>query len=407
MTAPRRARLVLVDAAGRVLGALPPFEVEPPWWQEVAAVVAGARARYAIEITVLRLLEAQRPRPPGGDVTYLAQVAAAPSTPALTPLGRESATALQPHDRRAAYAEVGGPDADLAWARGALAAVGRELVAATQIRTWNLSSIWRLELADNSLAWLKVVPAFMLTEGALLLALDPAPVAGVVAHDARRTLLEHVPGEDLYEASLAARVAMVEKLVALQAREATRLEPLLALGVPDWRAPRLAAAIEGVVRRVGGELDAAALVGLRRWVAGIPDRFEQLAACGIPDTLVHGDFHGGNVRGASDTTELTLVDFADAAIGHPLLDAWVLINTSPEHMRVGVTSAFARAWRERLPDSDPARALALLEPLGHLRQAAVYLQMLDAIEPSERPYHADDPLICLQRAVRVIERAAE
>lgn len=49
-------RLVLVDATGRTLGAPPDFDVPVPWWQDAAAVVAGARAAYDVEVTVLRLL---------------------------------------------------------------------------------------------------------------------------------------------------------------------------------------------------------------------------------------------------------------------------------------------------------------------------------------------------------------
>ena len=36
----------------------------------------AARTHGGIEVTVPRLLEAERDRPPGGEVTYLAQVAA-------------------------------------------------------------------------------------------------------------------------------------------------------------------------------------------------------------------------------------------------------------------------------------------------------------------------------------------
>lgn len=54
----RTVTLVLVDTAGAVLGALPPFDVELPWWQEVGDVVAAARARYGVDVQVLRLLSA-------------------------------------------------------------------------------------------------------------------------------------------------------------------------------------------------------------------------------------------------------------------------------------------------------------------------------------------------------------
>src|SRR5437762_2782055 len=38
----RTVTLVLVDCAGALLGALPPYEVPTPWWQDASDVVVGA-----------------------------------------------------------------------------------------------------------------------------------------------------------------------------------------------------------------------------------------------------------------------------------------------------------------------------------------------------------------------------
>ena len=60
---------------------------------------------------------------------------------------------------------------------------------------------------------------------------------------------------------------------------------------------------------------------LARLVDGLPDRFADLASCGLPDTLVHGDFHPGNTRGVPGRTEtLVLLDWGDSGVGNPLLD---------------------------------------------------------------------------------------
>ncbi|WP_345029887.1 hypothetical protein [Kutzneria kofuensis] len=62
----RTVTLALVDPDGRPLGTTRPYEVEPQWWQEVAPVVAGARAEFGIEVTVLRLAAAENAAPHGG-----------------------------------------------------------------------------------------------------------------------------------------------------------------------------------------------------------------------------------------------------------------------------------------------------------------------------------------------------
>ena len=45
------------------------------------------------------------------------------------------------------------------------------------------------------------------------------------------------------------------------------------------------------------------------------------------------------------------------------------------------------------------RAASLIAPLAAARQALIYQGFLDAIEPSERPYHAADPAFWLARAL--------
>jgi hypothetical protein len=56
-----------------VLGKLPPLLVEVPWWPEVACLVRAARRLHGVDVTVLRMLRAERDEPPGGLVTYLAE----------------------------------------------------------------------------------------------------------------------------------------------------------------------------------------------------------------------------------------------------------------------------------------------------------------------------------------------
>ncbi|MEU8079010.1 aminoglycoside phosphotransferase family protein [Catellatospora citrea] len=421
----RVVTLVLVDPAGTVLGALPPYEVDLPWWQEVADVVAGARAHHGVDVTVLRLLFADQPAPPGGKVTYLAEVTGDPG-----PV-RPATAALVPHPRRAPYAEIGGPAASLAWAADALAARGRTLTAAAQQRTWNLSAIWRLE-TDTDPVWLKQVPAFFAHEAAVLGWLGehcPGTAPVPLAADGGRVLLDDLPGTDRYGAPAAERLLMLSSLHTAQLVAAGRVDELLALGVPDQRPPRLAERLRAVVARNAAprsesaadateparatstdlpeppagrhgdlpEAPAARLDGrLAVLLDGLDDRLTELAACGLPDTLVHGDFHPGNVRGTADRH--AVIDWGDCVIGHPAIDLLRMCErlADPEPLRL----AWARSWRTAVPGCDPERAVALIEPLVALRNAAAYAGFLDAIEPSEWPYHADDvPYWLAQAAV--------
>jgi hypothetical protein len=391
---PRTARLVLVTPDGATVGALASIPLATPWWQDVAPLVAAVRERHGLEITVLRLLEASLSKPPGGEVTYLAEVAQAP--PGVEPwTGR-----LRDDPLRLPYARPGGPAADLAWARAELVRCGLTPIGRPeQVRTWNLSSLWRIPHARGG-AWLKVTPAFFAHEGALLAHLAGRRVPELLARDGARCLLAELAGEDLYEATLPQRIAMVDLLVALQAEQAARLDPLRALGLPDWRAAPLADAVRSVADRTAADLSPEDRAALAPFLDALPARLTQVGDCGLPDTLVHGDFHSGNFRGAGD--ELALLDWGDSGVGHPLLDQAAFLDRAPPAQVPALRDHWRDRWRDLAPGSDPARAAALIAPIAAARQAVIYQGFLDRIEASEHPYHRADPADWLARTAAIV-----
>ena len=142
-----------------------------------------------------------------------------------------------------------------------------------------------------------------------------------------------------------------------------------------------------------------------RWsvlLSGLERRMAEVEACGLPDTLVHGDAHPGNLRG--DGAGLTLLDWGDCTVGHPLLDEPGFLgriaaaDVEPCRLRWGA------AWRRASPGCDPERASRLLAPVAAARQATVYQGFLDRIEPSEHPYHRRDPAERLAHAAALVRR---
>ena len=223
---PRKALLVLTLGDGRVLGHLPPIDVATPWWQDARPIVEAAREAFGLEVVILRLLGADLPRPPGGQVTYLAEVA--------EPLPDAARERLAPWTGRSWMIRSGsagrfpavltptssGPS-------GVLRTLGLERIGpAEQVRTWNLSSIWRLPLRGGS-AWLKVVPPFFAHEGDIVRLLQGGPVPRLLGHDRDRTSFAEIPGADRYDAELPDLLEMVSRLVALQAAWIGRTDELL------------------------------------------------------------------------------------------------------------------------------------------------------------------------------------
>jgi hypothetical protein len=385
----RTVSLILVDGDGAPAGALPPFDVDLPYWQEVACVVRGARERYGVDVTILRLLTAERSAPHGGPVTYLAQVGEVPD-------GYRAGPDEHPH--RAPYARPGGPAASLRWAAEVLAELGYgPLSDVEQQRTWNLSAIWRLGTARGPV-WLKQVPPFFAHEAAVLTWIADR-VAGewrvprlLAAGDDGRMLLAHVEGDDLHGADLATRDAIAADLHRIQLAARDSEVELLAAGVPDLRTAPLNEWIVDVVAGYGGGDPA-----LRALVDELPARLSTVESCGLPDTLVHGDLHPGNARGTRERR--TLIDWGDSFIGHPAFDILRLTENVPPAEAAHLVGAWAARWRQAVPGCDPENAIELLRPVAALRMAAVYANFLDNIESSEHPYHAADVPACLRAAL--------
>ncbi|MDG4802695.1 phosphotransferase [Micromonospora sp. WMMD980] len=415
----RTVTVVLVDAAGRPLGALPPFEVPDPWWQQVASVVDGARRRHGVDVAVLRLLGADRPHPPGGHVRYLAQLLGPPAghgaperdlgrqgarerdpaghgarerEPAGVPL-EPAAVDLAPHPLRQPWAEAGGPARSVAWATDELRRLGRPVTAVAQQRTWNLSAIWRLDTPHGP-AWLKQLPTFAHHEPTVLTWLVGGPVVLAVGGEGR-VLVEDVRGEDRYGAGEVERAGIAVAHHAVQMRAVGAVDRLVGNGVPDLRGARLA---EWVRARLAGH-DVSVAAGL---LDGLDERLRRVRDCGLPDTLVHGDLHPGNVRG--DGTRPVVIDWADAFVGHPGFDILRLTEDLAPSAAARLVEAWADRWRAAAPGGDPRRALDLLRPVAPLRLAAVYAMFLAGIEPSEHPYHVHDVPAALAQAAAEARR---
>ena len=124
--------------------------------------------------------------------------------------------------------------------------------------------------------------------------------------------------------------------------------------------------------------------------ADLPRLLAEIDACGLPDTLVHGDLHPGNWRRGG--ANLTLLDWGRSRIGNPALDLRAFVERIADAgQQERARSVWADAWRRQVHGCDPARAVELIEPVAQLGAATAYQHVLDHIEQTEQPYHALDP----------------
>jgi hypothetical protein len=108
----------------------------------------------------------------------------------------------------------------LSWASDTLGAAGRRVTGpAVQRKTWNLAALFRLPTGKGPV-WLKTTPRFAADEASVIAAfarVDPTLVPPVIGAGPRRVLLEHLPGEDCWDASPQIIISAVQRLVTTQA----------------------------------------------------------------------------------------------------------------------------------------------------------------------------------------------
>jgi hypothetical protein len=385
----------VVTTGGECLGTVGPFRVGSPWWADVEPVVAHIRQVLGVPVMVLRLLDVE-----GGDgardghVTYHVEASRRPPGGRLAPAPTDYRGLVEPAAGRAGWATAAGLREAMSWADTALRGVGRPAVGpAEQVRTWNLAGLFQIPTTQGPV-WLKTTPPFAAREADVIGAfaqVDSHLVPAVVAADRAggRLLLEHVPGASGRDVPAATIRGAVRRLVRAQAALARRPGTVPA-GLRD-RTPLVL--VDQVDRLLGGEaaddLTAGELAAARDLARCLPDLVAALEACGLPHTLVHGDFHPLNW--ISDGRRTVVVDFADSHVGHPVLDGLRPREFLSDRAWAHAVDAWVSTWSACQPGCDPARALAIAAPLGHLAYAVRYQEFLDNIEPSERRYHAGDP----------------
>jgi hypothetical protein len=395
--------------------------------EDVAHLTAEARSRLGLDVVVLRSLEphedeARRelrwtlvlerreadpdppPGPPAGGgrwVTHAELETLTPQDPAQWALAGgvldELAAGAAPA-RRPPWAAPGWFAAAAAWMVERLRALERPPAGPVeQVRSWCISSVLRAPTAAGDV-YLKAPSAHFRTEVSITRALAerfPESVPRVLASDAARAwlLLEDV-GPALRRPGVPADVALWERALCrmgeLQRACVGETGWLLAAGCADRRLARLRAQIPALLDAPETRAETGREV-LARLTARVPElqaACDALAGCGVPETLLHGDRHPGNV-GHRDG-RLTLFDWTDAAVGHPFVD---LLTFLPNRPRAGVDDpaavsrrlldAYLEGWTGFAPPSALRRAVALLQVAGRLYHAQSYLQILRSVEGAD------------------------
>jgi hypothetical protein len=292
-------------------------------------------------------------------------------------------------ESRAAWGRIGWYERVCEWIDGVLLARGEGLaVAVIPFRQWGISAVLRVE-SDTARYWFKAVFPPFAAEPVVTEFLDrtrPGRVPHVIATELSEgwMLLSEITGTLVADDPHVTPVA-IAALVDLQRSFIGRTQELVASGVVDRpldRLPRdLMNALGLPLVQAVLHVDSDRAISLSHWLT---EAVSAVQGIGIPHTLVHGDFHPGNVMLADD--RVVLFDWSDAAVAHPLLDAAVWVSWSRDDPEAvdRLWRAFADAWSGVADVGAVMAARPALDAITGAYHFVSYARILHALEPARR-----------------------
>jgi aminoglycoside/choline kinase family phosphotransferase len=331
------------------------------------------------------------------DVSGPAPQIEAELAPRLTQWIDERLGRAVPDPLRAPWTLPGWYERACAWIDRALADAQRSpATAIVQHRHWGISSVMRVE-TEGGRVWFKAVSEHFRREPsatAFIAGLAPDAAPGVVAWDAGEgwMLLDDLHG-DAAPDEHGHRMAY-ERLAELQAMTGGRHHELLAAGCvrrPLIEIPGdLANVLDDPMFAEWLPVDSGRAARIVDWLVAAVERVEQL---GLPDVLVHGDFHPGNVRLVDERPEpgrMVIFDWSDAAIAKPFVDVmtWATWLTHDASARDALWQSFADVWADVLPPAVWLELRPTLEGIAGAYHVVSYAGIVRSLDRLRRPEHA-------------------
>lgn len=265
-----------------------------------------------------------------------------------------------------------------------------------QVRSWGLSNVLRCPTAKGDVyfkalahsstirpARADALPLLFAHEPLLLQRLSearPGEVPEPLAIDEQRAwmLLPDLGPALAVKPDVSLWIDSLRGHARLQRSFADQPDRLLSFTCVDRRL----AVLDGEIDRLFGPNPATEQLTPRER-AKLPRRADQLraaitelAAIGVPETLLHGDLHPRNL--AVRDGKVLAFDWTDAAVSHPFLDLVTFVEKrSPISTDPRLKDAYLAEWEEYAAPAALRRALALADKLGALHQTMTSLHLPD------------------------------
>jgi hypothetical protein len=394
-------RLVIVSGTTKLIllettqeGTDLPRILVPRWTRATEQIQLIAKERWGLRVLVMEFLGDE----PGGDGVVLAEAldegkAYRPRGCLWRSLGDIDGTIIS-RQERATLGELllgeytgRGPFFRLGWIQGfyewmnSTSAVDHGIHFTDDLKQFNASpsaTLLRLRRSDSKVFWFKASGPPNASESlitSLLAGLFPSYLPPLIAtHDDWNGWLMEDAGcalDSLRSIRQPTLKHIVRRLAELQRASAKHVPALLMVGCRDLRTPALLAGIHELLpylqeAMAKQELDSVPRIDLGR-LRSIEQVLEQ--ACfgmewiGVPNGLMHGDIHPGNILVSSRKCVFT--DWARASVGNPFITFAQLRSQLAQDRRTHawlpqLTEAYQKVWDPVVPDFLIKRAFSLI-----------------------------------------------
>lgn len=300
------------------------------------------------------------------------------------------------------------------WIEDALQQLGHPLTAPLEvIRNWGLSYVLRA-YTEQGVFYFKTVgdlPLFVNEAVAVrhLAKLFPENVLAPIAIEAERDWMLLPPLTHLlnWGAELEQRQGFLAQFAQMQKTAVSHVDGLIAVGCLDRRLAWTTAQIEplftaNLTKAAIDEKEQAELLTLMPKLHEVCDK---LAQGPLPQTLVHGDLHGGNVGIQNDT--YIFFDWTDACITHPFFDMIDIFFEEDTAVKTELQNSYFAQWTDFAPMSELQAIWPLAELGMALHHAISYWQIIANLEAHAQSDLGDMFARWLREILRLSKNLAE
>jgi hypothetical protein len=292
---------------------------------------------------------------------------------------------------RAPWSRKGWYDGAVEWTREAVEGLGLSLSGPMeQVKHWDISTVFRVPTSGGDY-FFKAVPSIFAHEPRITAELArlypgavPAPAAWTERDGEGWMLMASFGDTVIWDGNLPALEEALRRLARMQVDSAGRVDHLLASGARDRKLRDLPGQVAALLDDDPSPsmLEAAEVEKLRALLPDIERECEKLEAGPIPQTLMHGDFHGGNIALADG--QPLIFDWTDACITHPFFDLATVLDTdnAPEKPEAAerLRDAYLGEWSAYGSPEELREEFAAAYRLAPLHHAVSYAHMNTILE---------------------------